>query len=231
MKIGIFSDSHYSSHEVTEGSRLNNQSLNKIKKAYEYFQEENCDLAVCLGDLIDTESTVEKEIENLRQIANVMSRSSVPTVCIMGNHDAFTLTPEQFYSVLGFEEPKSLHVNGVNLVFLDACYFKSGVHYAPGDSDWEDTFYPFAEELKAELQKYSEPTYIFVHQSLDPAIEDIYRLFNSEDIFNVIAESGVVKTVFQGHYHHGMRSEYDGVKYITIKSMCEHDDSVEIFEL
>ena len=231
MKIGIFTDSHYSSHQVTEGSRLNSLSLGKIKKAYEYFRNEGCELVVSLGDLIDTESTVEKEIENLKQIAEVIKQSAIPTVCIMGNHDAFTLTPEQYYAVLGLEQPKNMHLDGVNLVFLDACYFKNGIHYAPGDSDWEDTFYPFADELRAELRKYSEPTYIFLHQSIDPAISEDHRLFNSKEMFDIISESGVVKTVFQGHYHHGMLSEYGGVKYITLKSMCEHDDSFEIFEL
>ena len=33
MKLGIFTDSHYSSQEVTCGNRYNSRSLEKIRKA------------------------------------------------------------------------------------------------------------------------------------------------------------------------------------------------------
>ena len=72
MKIGIFTDSHYSSAEVSCGRRYNNKSLAKIKEAYAAFEREGCALAVCLGDLIDTEVTVELEVENLKKIDGVI---------------------------------------------------------------------------------------------------------------------------------------------------------------
>ena len=54
MKVGIFTDSHFSSAEVTCNNRYNNKSLQKIKRAYEYYDKEKCDMVICLGDLIDT---------------------------------------------------------------------------------------------------------------------------------------------------------------------------------
>lgn len=231
MKIGIFTDSHYSSRELTCKKRFNNQSLRKIEIAYAAFRREGCALAVCLGDLIDTESTVEKEIENLSQIASVMQNSGVPTVSLMGNHDAFTLTPEQFYSTLGIDPPKDLCIDGRNLIFLDACYHKNGTHYAPGPSDWKDTFLPNAEELQAKLSTLSEPTYLFIHQNVDPEVNENHRLFNADEVFGIINQSGVVKSVFQGHYHPGKRSFHDGVQYVTLPAMCEIDDGFWILEL
>jgi hypothetical protein len=70
MKLGIFTDSHYSSHTITglNKRRRNSQSLKKIKEAYDFFAAENCDLVICLGDLIDKEDSHQKEIDNLKEI-------------------------------------------------------------------------------------------------------------------------------------------------------------------
>ena len=71
MKLGMFTDPHYSSAEVTCGVRYNSRSLEKIKKAYEDFEKENCDLVICLGDLIDHEDSHERVVENLKAVAGV----------------------------------------------------------------------------------------------------------------------------------------------------------------
>ena len=112
MKIGIFTDSHYSSKEVTCSKRLNNQSLRKVQEAYRFFESRHCDVVICLGDLIDTEDTVEKEIENLSLLSEVIRKSPLRTICLMGNHDAFVLTPSRFYSILGTEVPQTLCMDG-----------------------------------------------------------------------------------------------------------------------
>ena len=231
MKIGIFTDSHYSSKEITCECRLNNQSLRKIEEAYEYFERNGCDLVICLGDLIDTEDTVEKEIENLSLISQIIKKSPLRTISLMGNHDAFVLTVEQFYSVLGIDPPKSICVDGRNLIFLDACYFKNGKHYAPGDWNWKDIYYPFADELKEELKSLAEPVYIFIHQDIDPDIREDHNLSNDEEIFKIIEESGVVKAVFQGHYHPGKETVHNGIRYIALPAMCENEAAYRIFEL
>ena len=96
MKLGIFTDSHYSSAELTCGCRYNNQSLEKIREAYRIFEGAGCDLVLCLGDLTDTEKTYEQECENLLACKAVIDASPIPTLCLMGNHDAFVFTEEAF---------------------------------------------------------------------------------------------------------------------------------------
>ena len=231
VKIGIFTDSHYSGKALTCGRRFNNQSLRKIGEAYRFFEESGCDAVISLGDLIDTEDTVEKEIENLAAIAAVIKKSPLRTFALMGNHDAFVLTPERFYSVLGTQPPRSTEIDGKHLVFLDACYFKSGVHYAPGDSDWKDTYYPFSAALGEALSVLSAPVYIFLHQNIDPVIREDHRLANGDEIFRIIEESGNVRAVFQGHYHPGQESVHNGVRYITLPAMCESEAAYWVFEL
>jgi 3',5'-cyclic AMP phosphodiesterase CpdA len=231
MRIGIFSDPHYSSQEITCGKRYNSCSLAKIRAAYEDFKREHCDLIVCLGDLTDKEETIEKELQNLREISDVMHDCRVPTVCLMGNHDAFTLTPEQFYGTLGIDPPADRCIDGKTLIFLDACYFRSGVRYAPGDSDWRDAFLPNESVLKEKLDRAEHDVYIFIHQNIDPSVRADHRISNAESVFEIIGQSGAVKAVFQGHYHPGKHSKHDGVEYVTLPAMCENEAAYFIYEI
>ena len=45
-------------------------------------------------------------------------------------------------------------------------------------------------------------------------------------MFTIVRESGAVKAVYQGHFHPGCRSEYDGVSYITLPAMCEGEGGI-----
>lgn len=230
MKIGIFTDSHYSSQEITCGKRHNSRSLDKIKKAYSFFQEEKCNQVICLGDLIDKEDSHGKEVENLKKIAEVIKNSGIPTICIMGNHDAFAFTTEEFYDILEDCHPINRGSTEKKLIFLDACYFENGKHYMPGDSDWTDTCLTESTLawLETELNNSDTDTYIFMHQNIDPCISQDHRLANADKIIRIIEKSTVVKKVFQGHYHPGKKTVQNGVEYITLPAMCENENAYYI---
>lgn len=233
MKVGIFSDAHYSSQEVTCGIRYNSRSLEKIKRAYAWFQKENCELIICLGDLIDKEALHCREIANLKEIAEVIQQSGVPTVCVMGNHDAFAFTEEEFYTILGNCIPSNRYIEGKKLIFLDACYFKSGRRYMPGDSNWTDTCLPEHEryQLEAELDEAYSRTYIFMHQNIDPTVPDNHRLANADEVCRIVEKYGSVKAVIQGHYHPGKKTVLNGVEYITVPAMCEQEEAYYILNI
>ncbi len=231
MKIGIFTDSHYSSQELTCGKRYNSRSLLKIKEAYTEFEAQNCDIVICLGDLIDKEHTHLKEIENLKAVADVIKLSPIETVCLMGNHDAFAFTKEEFYEILQGCSPENKFYDGKNLIFLDACYFKNGKHYMPGDSDWTDTFLPDVLIFEKTLKEIDGETYIFIHQNIDPLVPENHRLFNADEINNIINKSKSVKAVYQGHYHAGKNSTHNGIEYIAVPAMCENEKVYFIIEI
>lgn len=230
MKIGIFTDSHYSS--VVCGIRQNNKSLEKIGVAFECFARENCELAVCLGDMIDHDNNHEAEKANLKSIADVISDYGIECKAVMGNHDAFAFEREEFYSILGETFiPENIYTDSVNLIFLDACWFKSGIHYMPGDTDWTDTYYPGVDELRDILDTINGDAYIFMHQNIDPEIENELRLYNDAEIREVLEQSGKVKAVFQGHCHTGSDTTVNDIRYITYPAVCENDDAYYIAEL
>lgn len=231
MKLGIFTDSHYSSHELTCGNRHNNKSLTKIREAYAFFEQEKCDLIVCLGDLIDKETSHDKEVENLKEVTKIINESSIKTLCLMGNHDGFAFTETEFYEILANPKPEQFKAEGKTLLFLDACHFKSGKHYMPGDSDWTDTFYPYTQELKKQIEEAVGDVYIFMHQNIDPNIRQDHRLHNSAEINDILQKSGKVKAVYQGHYHPGMESKHGNIEYYTFPAMCENENACFIVNI
>ncbi|MBQ7378060.1 MAG: metallophosphoesterase [Clostridia bacterium] len=231
MKLGIFTDAHYSSAPLTCSRRYNNQSLRKIREAYDYYASEDCDLIVCLGDLTDTETTAKQEISNLADIAAIMHSIPIPTVCLMGNHDTYAFEREKFYEILGRSPVSELHLHGRRLLFLDACYSRDGRPYTPGKVDWKDTFFPLEADLRTMLADSAEDTYIFVHQNIDPAIDPSHKIHNADALFSMIGDSGCVKTVFQGHYHPGHRAQYGSVDYVTLPAMCENEFAYWIFDI
>ncbi len=232
MKIGLFSDSHYSTTDHLDENRYNSKSLERIEEAFTYFKKENCELVVCLGDLIDKENDHEKEISNLIKVRDVMNRFLIPTYVLMGNHDGFCFSVEEFYEILGKEyQPRDILGEEKNLIFLDTCYFKSGKHYQPGDWDWTDTFYPTPEVLEEKLSKLSADAYLFMHQNVDPEIQKNHRLYNDEQIRAIAEQSGKVKTIFQGHYHDGNNNSLNGILHFTMKAMCEYEDAYTVVEL
>ena len=235
MNIGIFTDSHYSSAEITCGCRYNSRSLDKIREAYRIFAEAGCEMVLCLGDLTDTEKTYEAECENLRACAAVIDASGIPTLCVMGNHDAFAMDRYR-YSVLAKVPLAPLHkkYGDVDIILLDANYYKDGQPYDGKPGDWTDTMVPQkqVEWLKKELESCGDKTYVFSHQLIDYIMPQNHVIENAEEICAVLASSGKVKGVYQGHYHEGGENVIDGIPYVTLAAMCEgYDNRFAIIEV
>ena len=231
MRIGVFTDSHYSSTNVDWAKRFNNQSLRKMKEAYEYFCDMKCDRVICLGDMTDFEDTREKEISNLNEIKALMDNYDIPTTIVMGNHDAFAFDTDEFFEIMGEDKrPVNIFTDVFNFLFLDTCYFKSGAHYKRGDSDWTDCFYPFEQKLEETLSKLKSDTYVFLHHNLDPSMPADHLPYNHARLREIIEKSGVVKKVIQGHYHIGHISDRNGVEYLTLPAMCASEFAYYIIE-
>lgn len=232
MKLGIFTDPHYSSAPLTCGRRYNSRSLAKIEAALARFVAERCDLVVCLGDLIDREPTHEAEAANLAALARVFDAAELPTAVLRGNHDAFSLTKEDFYRILGASRyPADRTFGDKTLIFLDACHFFSGRPYTPGDTDWTDTFLPDTDGLRARLAAVPGEAIVLMHQNIDPDIRADHSLKNAAEVRKILEESGKVHLVLQGHYHPGTENTHNGILYRTFPAMCERDDAVFVLKV
>ena len=101
----------------------------------------------------------------------------------------------------------------------------------PGDDDWTDTYYPRTDELKELLENIENDAFVFMHQNIDPGVDDDLRLYNDNEIRKILEDSKKVKKVFQGHEHAGARSFHGGIDYITYKALCEYAEAYYIAQI
>ncbi|MBQ7322057.1 MAG: metallophosphoesterase [Clostridia bacterium] len=231
MKLGLFTDPHYCDQDVTCRTRRPVLSYGKIREAMETFVREKVDFVLCLGDIIDKCDDPQVNIEKTREIADLIHSYALPFYSLMGNHDANVFTQREFNELVNrhsFPSPVSITVCGKELILLDANYNDDGSSYAPGEVNWKNTYIP-EEQLRTREQKLNDPTvteaYVFMHQNLDPEVQQDHIVHNAEAVRKMIRASGKVKAVFQGHYHKGHETIIDGIPYHTLPAMCEGEEN------
>ena len=232
MKIGLFADSHYCNKESI-GNRKPMLSFEKIKTAMESFKQNEVDLIICLGDLVDECDTKSENVDCIKQLCEMIYSYNIPFFSLMGNHDYQNFTRKEFNTYTkGAYPPFVYEKENVTLVFLDCNYDKDGNVYKPNEIDWTDANLPVDQLKKLESilkDKKKKKIYIFSHQNIDNTIDESHVVKNSDEIREAISNSKSVKMVIQGHYHLGKDTKIDKVLYHTLKAMCEFDE--EYFEI
>ncbi|PKM63068.1 MAG: hypothetical protein CVU97_02235 [Firmicutes bacterium HGW-Firmicutes-21] len=225
MKIGLFADSHYCKVDIKCTNRRPSLSYDKIQAAMSCFKEQQAELIICLGDLVDKDINEIEDKRNLTEIGELIKSYGIRCVCCMGNHDAHMFDKGSFENLSGLKvAPLTIVADNKRLILLDANYRNDGTAYNRKNTDWTDSNIP-PEQL--EWLKYvlstckEEKIYIFVHQNLDPAVEQNHIIKNAAEIRRTLADDGRIVAVYQGHYHPGADNTNNGIRYITLRAMCE----------
>ena len=229
MKLGIFTDSHYCGAEVLCQTRRPSLSLSKIREAMEAFREEKVDACICLGDMTDHARTDTKNDTTAyyRQAIDVIQSYRIPFYFVPGNHDYLMMKGSDLFTDGVQSPPYAISLGGYRLIFLDANFRSCGRRFDIAGEMWDDSNLPREqlEFLKNELEGASEECIIFVHENLDPFVEEHHVIKNAEEIRNIIKKSDKVKLVLQGHYHPGADHIIDGIAYVTLPAMCEGEEN------
>lgn len=236
MKIGLFADPHYCTKEVLCNTRRPNLSAEKMKEAVREFKKQDVELIICLGDLTDGDSSMEKNDENLKLASAILTDSGIECYCCMGNHDASIYDKDTFSQITSLAlAPKVIVKNNNILILLDANYNKDGTCYEKGKVNWKETILPKQQILELENTLKENPdknVYIFVHQNLDFAVDSYHIINNAPEVNEIIKKSRNVRAVYQGHYHRGASNIHEEIPYITLKAMCEGtENSFMIIEI
>ena len=236
MKLGLFTDPHYSTKELACKTRRPSLSYGKIREAMEHFVSENVDAVICLGDLVDDCGSREENVEAIKRITDLIRSYGLPFYCMMGNHDYQNFTREEFNEYTkGAYPPFSLEIGESLLILLDCNYRKCGRIYAPGDVDWKDTRLPEDQLSKMRELIVNNPerdVYVLSHQNIDSTIRADHVTDNADEIRTILNSYANVRTVIQGHYHRGNDNVIDGIKYHTLPAMCEGEGNYfEIYEV
>ncbi len=221
LRVGLVTDLHYAD-KTSVGTRYYRETLAKLDEAALQFEKEKPDFVVELGDLIDAADSVETEKGYLNTIDREFSAICKHRHYVLGNHCVDTLRKEEFLGIVGQEKSYySFERGGVHFIVLDACFRSDGEPYGRKNFQWTDTHIPPAEIewLKADLKANQLPVIVFAHQRLD--VSTNHGVKNNAVVREILASSGNVLAVFQGHSHQNDLKEIDGIYYCTLVAMVE----------
>ena len=221
LRLALVADLHYADKKAS-GSRYYRESLVKLAEAVERMGREKPDLVVCLGDMIDSATSLDADKVGLRRIAKQFAGLPGRHHYVLGNHCVENLTKPEFLGIVGQQRSYySFDAAGYHFVVLNACFTSDGAPYGRRNFKWADAKLPAAELdwLRADLAKTPYPTIAFVHQCLN--VIPPFGVKNGAQVRQVLEESTKVLGVIQGHYHWGNYQKLGGLHYCTLSAMVE----------
>lgn len=225
LRIGLITDIHYCNAD-RRGNRYYRESFDKMTEAVSTLNQEEVDMAIEIGDLIDSppDTNPELELDFLDKINSSFSKLNAERHYVLGNHCLGALKKEEFLSTVGRSESYySFDAGGYHVIILDACFRVDGTPYMRGNFDWKDTEIPKHQQewLIDDLEKTSFPVIVFVHQRVDGHPDDNYTVKSAPEVRQIFERSGKVVTVFQGHSHANNYQEINGIHYCVLEAMVE----------
>jgi len=228
IRFGMVTDCHYADR-VPRGTRYYRHSFQKMTECVEALNEQTALFLVELGDLKDRDKpgNEHRVLSYLHIIEDVLQQFNGATYHVLGNHDMDCISKSQFLAAVtntGIPPRRtyySFDAKDIHFVVLDANFLSDGTPYDHGNFNWKDTNIPAHELawLGRDLAKTPLPAVVFIHQPLDGSGR--YYVNNADAVRGVLAASGKVLAVFQGHYHQGAHTCLNGIHYYTLRAMVE----------
>lgn len=232
LRIGVVADIH--AHDIDsplEGKYMSN-TARRLVAFTDAMNAWPADVIVELGDFVNGWVVLGADPGDPGRIPEILTWADSllaafhgPRLHVIGNHDVYNLTKDQYRTRLGLESTYySLDIGAYHLVVLD-------VQFTVDGRDLANTYTGVAgavakEELlwlEQDLASTSLPTVICVHQMLDATVAEWGQplIANAVEVRRILSESGVVIAVFQGHDHANNHSLLDGIHYITFEAMVD----------
>ena len=230
MKIGLFTDCHYCKAEFLGSTRRPLLAKKRVKEAMEHFTSSNVDMVFCLGDMTDHNegSTREEIISCFNELMSMIKSYNIPFYLVPGNHDYLMMSAEDMEREAGFKiPPYTIEASSHKFIILDANYRSNMIRFDKAGVEWTDSNLPSEqlELLENELSNSTKPCVVLIHENLDPGVDKMHIIKNSDKAREIIKSSGKVQMVLQGHYHLGKESVVDGIPYITLSAICEAESN------
>ncbi|MCX6094510.1 MAG: metallophosphoesterase [Candidatus Bipolaricaulota bacterium] len=235
VRIGVFTDIHVHDTNSPNEHKVMANYEPRLTAFVEAMTAWPADAVVSLGDLVNGVFVMGADLGDSARIPALLDRAvgilhgySGPISYVLGNHDVYNLTKAQFLAATGSPAAyRSFDLGAYHVAILDAQFNKAGQDY--GNVSWmvQGTI-PTAELewLRADLAATQKPTIVCVHQPLDLAFELLAggpSVSNAPEVRAVLAASGRVITVFQGHTHDSAHTVIDGIHYVTFAGMVDAD--------
>lgn len=238
LKFGLFADTQYADC-TSENARFYRQALQKLDTCINYFNQQNVQFTINLGDIIDRKNS------DLKKIMSSLVHLNNEIYHITGNHDYKEVTdnsvlyrqlsmPSEYYSfkkqnwvfimlntnevsayanVTGTEKEQEL---AEMLEQIKQTGGKQAYRWNGGISRKQ---MKWLDDLLGKCERNHNNVLIFTHHPLYPQSE--FTALNNMEILNTISKYPCVKAVFSGHHHAGAFGYYKGIPMITQEGMIE----------
>jgi 3',5'-cyclic AMP phosphodiesterase CpdA len=232
LTLGFLSDLHFGPEARFDGklrkvSHLAEPLAREALRAM--LDEARPDLLVNLGDDLEDES-YEADLARYEACQRVLRGAGVPVVNVAGNHDIVHLRRDDLNRAWGREGPLyyALDHGGYHLVVLHTVEKKDvDVRIPPAQLAW----------LAADLSATTLPTIVLMHHPASEQDLADSRWFSRAphlalvreraELRRVLAASGKVRAVFNGHVHRNHVDVIDGIPYVTLQSLVENLEADE----
>ena len=244
VTIGVVTDIHYYRDRETAGTRHYALSADKLGEAVDFFNEQDVDFTVSLGDTFDP------DIATYQDLSDQFSRLDNPVYKVLGNHDCIAPygsdKQNEVLEAMGIDNPyySIRGGKGFRYVFIDGNDI-SIQSTAPGTPEREMAeeklrqlveegapmarnyngmlSYKQTEWLKAEIEAAAdagEEVIIFGHMPLLPLGIDAAQ-WDGEKVDSLLQGYRNVRAVFSGHHHSGAHCQSGHIMHHTFKGMIE----------
>jgi len=229
IRFGAITDAHYAPRVY--GNRFCRDSLVKARAAVEQFNRLGLDLAVNLGDVVDTAGSARGDAVCVADMRDVLTGFNGHWIHVLGNHDVETLSKEQFRCELGLDPGHWFGVTdygAFRFIILDGNCHENGTDFCAGNFSWDTAWVATAQIdfLREALTETDDrPVVLLCHENIDSHMcadtVDPHVIRNAADVRAVIEHANNIKVVLHGHYHPGRTSVQNDVSYVTLTSMVE----------
>lgn len=226
FKFVIISDIHFGSDKASNGvhKKLPSRALSLLRYLVNRINSEiRPSFVVQLGDAIEDEDA-ETDEENYDTIIEAFKPLSIPVYHVIGNKEQVNFDLKQLCSILKYPKPYySFDSDAFHFIVLfSASRSDSEIKIDTAQRKW----------LEEDLFSSKNPAVIFLHHPLDE--QDLTDNFwfeknpekcfveEREGIREIIARSGKVLAVFNGHVHRNNLQFHDDIPYITLQSLVEN---------
>jgi len=229
LTFGVISDLHFGPRTLFRG-KLRKMSDLAPPLTRDFVRRMNDavhpDLVLTLGDVVEDES-LEADRRRYREALEILRGCSAPVRHVCGNHDTINQTDDMIREVWGQtgELYYSFDFQGVHFSVLRTI---ERMHVdCRIDMDQ-------VEWLREDLGKTALPVVVAMHHSAaeqdlrgNPWFEEapqVALVEGREALREVVASSGKVRLVINGHLHWTQVTLHDGIPYVTVQSLTENLD-------
>ncbi len=230
LVVGLVTDLHFGPEASFGGKlrKLTAQAPTLLEAFVERMNREvRPDVVVNLGDDLEDES-FEADKRRYAEVMSILGRLDAPVLHVAGNHDTVYLRPSDLAEL--WERPQSrlyyaTDVGGYHLLVLHTQEQKDvSVTIDDAQLAW----------LESDLAAASTPVLVFMHHSAADQHLVGNRWFEKAPhiclvrerarLREIIAASGKVLGVFNGHLHWNHLDVIDSIPYVTLQSLIENLD-------